>query len=200
MAISFSRQHPESSSDPFRVVRRGFDPDEVRAYIAQFSAEVQQLRDQLAAVESALADAQRPTYDLNDLTPEVLLDLVGEESVRRLDAARDDASRAVRAAEDEAVRIVAEAYEEAARVREAVQQEVVYLQRTTAEQMEAELASARGRGLDMVTEAREYREKVLADLAERRELARQQIRALLDGRDHLLRADRKSTRLNSSHT
>ena len=76
MAISFSRQHPESSSDPFRVVRRGFDPDEVRAYIAQFSAEVQQLRDQLAAVESALADAQRPTYDLNDLTPEVLLDLV----------------------------------------------------------------------------------------------------------------------------
>ena len=83
---------------------------------------------------------------------------------------------------------MAEAYEEAARVREAVQQEVVYLQRTTAEQMEAELASARGRGLDMVTEAREYREKVLADLAERRELAREQIRALLDGRDQLLRA------------
>jgi hypothetical protein len=40
----------------------------------------------------------------------------------------------------------------------------------------------------MVTEAREYREKVLADLAQRRDLARAQIRALVDGRDHLLRA------------
>lgn len=193
MAISFSRPDPEGpspslTSDSFRLTRRGFDPDEVRAYLRSLQAEIDALRDREHTLAQELAAARRPQVDLSSISDELLTEVVGDEAAQLLREARETVSLARARAEEEAVQIVAAAYEEAARVREAVQEEVAYLQRTTADQVETELASARGRGLEMVTEAREYRERVLADLAKRRELAREQIRALLDGRDHLLRA------------
>jgi hypothetical protein len=170
------------------MVRRGFDPAEVMEHVRSLDTEIERLHARLTELERELGLARRPLIDLTGVTDEMLRERVGEETVRELTEARESAALVQQRAEDEAVRIVAAAYEEASRVREAVQQEVVYLQRTTAEQVETELASARGRGLEMVTEAREYRERVLSDLAQRRELAREQIRALIDGRDHLLRA------------
>ena len=53
---------------------------------------------------------------------------------------------------------------------------------------EAELAMAKQQGREMVEEARAYRERVLGDLARRRDLARQQIEQLVHGRDRLLQA------------
>ena len=190
MAISFSRpdSEPSSSTGSFRVVRRGFDPDAVLAALRHLEEEVERLREREAVLEREVVAAHRPTVDVSQLDQDELAALVGEEVSALLRVAREDAALARSRAEDEAVKIVAPAYEEAARVRESVQEEVTYLQRVTAEQVETELSSARGRGLEMVTEAREYREKVLADLAQRRDLARAQIRALVDGRDHLLRA------------
>lgn len=189
MAVSFPRPDPESSPiGSFRVVRRGFDPDEVRSRLQQLLDEIDQSRERERALEREFANASRPNVAVDQLDREVLVRLVGEETERLLGEARDEAGRIRARAEDEAVQLVAAAYDEAARVRESVQEEVTYLQRVTAEQVETELASARGRGLEMVTEAREYREKVLSDLAQRRDLAREQIRALIDGRDHLLRA------------
>ena len=170
------------------MVRRGLDPDEVREKIRSLDLEIERLRDRAAQMERDLAAAVRPRIGLDGLADDALVALIGEEASQVIEDARTEAGDIRQRAEDEAVQIVAAAYEEAARVRESVQQEAVYLQRTTAEQVESELASARARGLEMVTEAREYREKVLTDLAQRRDLARQQIRALIDGRDHLLRA------------
>lgn len=170
------------------MVRRGLDPDEVREKIRSLEVELERLRDRAVQLERDLVAAVRPRVDLDGLADETLSELIGDEAAQIVGEARTEAAGIRQRAEDEAVQIVAAAYEEAARVRESVQQEAVYLQRTTAEQVESELASARARGLEMVTEAREYREKVLTDLAQRRDLARQQIRALIDGRDHLLRA------------
>ena len=170
------------------MVRRGLDPDEVRERIRSLDAEIERLRERANQLDQDLATARRPQVAIDNLSPDELVALIGDEAATLLSQARSEAAGVRQRAEDEAVEIVAAAYEEAARVRESVQQEIVYLQRTTAEQVESELASARARGLDMVTEAREYREKVLSDLAQRRDLARAQIRALVDGRDHLLRA------------
>ena len=47
---------------------------------------------------------------------------------------------------------------------------------------------AKQQGREMVEEARAYRERVLAELARRRELAREQIEQLIHGRDRLLQA------------
>jgi hypothetical protein len=54
--------------------------------------------------------------------------------------------------------------------------------------VEAEIELAKQQGRDMVNEAREYREKVLSELARRRELARQQIEQLIHNRDRLVSA------------
>ena len=48
------------------------------------------------------------------------------------------------------------------------------------------MALAKQQGREMVNEARAYRERVLSELARRRELARQQIEQLIHGRDRLL--------------
>ena len=53
---------------------------------------------------------------------------------------------------------------------------------------EAECRLAKQQGREMVNEARAYRERVLSELARRRELARQQIEQLIHGRDRLLQA------------
>ena len=47
---------------------------------------------------------------------------------------------------------------------------------------------AKQQGREMVEEARAYRERVLAELARRRDLARQQLEQLVHGRDRLLQA------------
>ena len=47
---------------------------------------------------------------------------------------------------------------------------------------------AKQQGREMVEEARAYRERVLSELARRRELARQQIDQLIHGRDRLVQA------------
>lgn len=196
MAISFSRPNAEGSGDEhsdtgtgdFRVVRRGLDPDQVLEHVERLQAEINRLREVEESLRDELARAQRPIVDLREVDAEMLVELVGEDVASTLSLARETASVSRQRAEDEAIQIVAAAYEEAGRVRESVQEETAYLRRVTAEQAEAELASARARGLEMVTEAREYREKVLADLAQRRDLAREQVRALIDGRDRLMRA------------
>ena len=48
--------------------------------------------------------------------------------------------------------------------------------------------SIRFQGREMVNEARDYREKVLSELARRRELAREQLEQLVANRDRLLNA------------
>src|SRR5207342_3815216 len=57
---------------------------------------------------------------------------------------------------------------------------------------ESELVMAKQQGREMVNEARAYRERVLSELARRRELARQQIEQLMHGRDRLLQAFERS--------
>jgi hypothetical protein len=54
--------------------------------------------------------------------------------------------------------------------------------------VEAEIELAKQQGREMVIEAREYREKVLSELARRRELAREQIEHLIHDRDRLVAA------------
>lgn len=196
VAISFSRPDADgpdgdpdtSGSAEFRTVRRGLDPEQVAVRLDELGAEIEQLRETEESLRAQLRAAQRPIVDLREVDIATLSALVGEETADALSMARESATQSRQRAEDDAIQIVAAAYEEAGRVREAVQEETAYLRRVTAEQVEAELASARARGLEMVTEAREYREKVLADLAQRRDLAREQVRALIDGRDRLMRA------------
>jgi hypothetical protein len=122
------------------------------------------------------------------LDEETVTALLGEETARVLTVAREAAAQMrVRAAEA-AERLVREANADAIRVREDADIETSRRRSDAVSDVEAELELAKQQGREMVNEAREYREKVLSELARRRELARQQIEQLIHSRDRLVNA------------
>jgi DivIVA domain-containing protein len=193
MAISFSRPDPSSpaavGSAQFTVTRRGFDTEEVRDFLRSVSAELGRLQERERFLESELRAMQtRGMSGPGVLDEETVTALLGEETARVLTVAREAAAQMrVRAAEA-AERLVREANADAIRVREDADIETSRRRSDAVSDVEAELELAKQQGREMVNEAREYREKVLSELARRRELARQQIEQLIHSRDRLVNA------------
>lgn len=193
MAISFSRPDPSSpaavGSAQFTVTRRGFDTEEVRDFLRSVSAELGRLQERERFLESELRAMQtRGMSGPGVLDEETVTALLGEETARVLTVAREAAAQMrVRAAEA-AERLVREANSDAIRVREDADIETSRRRSDAVSDVEAELELAKQQGREMVNEAREYREKVLSELARRRELARQQIEQLIHSRDRLVNA------------
>ena len=193
MAISFSRPDPSSpaavSAASFNVSRRGFDQAEVRDFLRMVSAEMARLQERERFLESELKAMQtRGMSAPGMLDEEVVTTLLGEEAARVLGTAREASSQIRLRAEEAATRLVKEASSDATRLREEAELEAVRRREDAAADAEAEIELAKQQGRDMVNEAREYREKVLTELARRRELAREQIEQLIHNRDRLLNA------------
>jgi len=193
MAISFSRPDPSSpaavSAASFNVSRRGFDQTEVRDFLRMVSAEMARLLERERFLESELKAMQtRGMSAPGMLDEEVVTALLGEEAARVLGTAREASSQIRLRAEEAATRLVKEASSDATRLREEAELEAVRRREDAAADAEAEIELAKQQGRDMVNEAREYREKVLTELARRRELAREQIEQLIHNRDRLLNA------------
>jgi len=193
MAISFSRPDPSSpaavSAAAFTVARRGYDQTEVRDFLRMVSAELARLQERERFLESELKAMQtRGMSAPGMLDEEVVTALLGEEAARVLGAAREASTQIRQRAEENATRLVKEAAGDAARLREEAELEAVRRRDDAAADAEAEIELAKQQGREMVNEARDYREKVLSELARRRELARAQIEQLVANRDRLLNA------------
>lgn len=193
MAISFSRPDPSSpaavGSAQFTVTRRGFDTEEVRDFLRSVSAELGRLQERERFLESELRAMQtRGMSGPGVLDEDTVTALLGEETARVLTVAREAAAQMKVRAAEAAERLVREANADAIRVREDADIETSRRRTDAASDVEAELELAKQQGREMVSEAREYREKVLSELARRRELARQQIEQLIHSRDRLVNA------------
>jgi DivIVA domain-containing protein len=193
MAISFSRPDPSSpaavSAASFTVARRGYDQAEVRDFLRMVSAELARLQERERFLESELKAMQtRGMSAPGMLDEDVVTALLGEEAARVLAAAREASTQIRQRAEENATRLVKEAASDAARLREEAELEAVRRREDAASDAEAEIELAKQQGREMVNEARDYREKVLSELARRRELARAQIEQLVANRDRLLNA------------
>jgi len=105
-----------------------------------------------------------------------------------LTAAREAAKQQIARAAETAERLVREASSDAARIRQEAEIESSRQRNDAVADVEAEIELAKQQGREMVIEAREYREKVLSELARRRELAREQIEHLIHDRDRLVAA------------
>lgn len=191
--MSFSRPDPSSpnavSSATFPASRKGFDQGEVRDFLRMVAAELARLQEREKFLERELRVSQRsganPAVALDE---EVVTRMLGEEAARILHTAREAASQIKVRAEESAARVLREATDEAQRLREEAEVEAARRRQDAAADAEAELQMAKQQGRDMVNEARAYRERVLGELARRRELARQQIEQLVHGRDRMLQA------------
>ena len=191
MAMSFSRPDPASPAQvadaSFSTGRRGFDQHEVRDFLRMVGAELGRLQERERFLQRELETAKaNPDLDAAQLDDAALTRLLGEETARVLNAARESATAIREKAEQSAARIVTEASDEANRMREEAELEASRRRADAANDAEAELSMAKQQGREMVNEARAYRERVLSELARRRELAREQIEQLVQGRDRLI--------------
>lgn len=191
VAISFSRPDPSSpaavGSAQFEVVRRGFSQEEVRDFLRMVSSELSRLQERERFLESELRAMQtRGMSAPGVLDEETITTLLGEETARVLSTAREAAQQMRLRAAETAERLVREASSDAARIRQEAELESARRRSDAAADVENEIELAKQQGRDMVNEARDYREKVLSELARRRELAREQIEQLIHARDRLV--------------
>jgi DivIVA domain-containing protein len=193
MVLSFSRPDPSSPSAvagaSFSSARRGFDQAEVRDFLRMVSAEMSRLQERVVFLERELRDVKHAQPLVHaEMTEATIAELLGEETARIIEAAREAAHKIKERSEEAAGRIIKEASEEAARIREETELECARRRQDATSDAEAEILMAKQQGREMVNEARAYRERVLADVARRRELAREQLQDLHHGRERLVHA------------
>jgi DivIVA domain-containing protein len=190
--MSFSRPDPSSPASiadaSFGTSRRGFDQAEVREFLRMVAAEFGRLRERERFLERELDTARAQGDVRGPVDEETMIQVLGEESVRVLTTARESANEIRSKAEQAAAQLLHEAGDEATRVREEADIEASRRRADAGADAESELSMAKQQGREMVNEARAYRERVLSELARRRELAREQIEQLIHGRDRLTQA------------
>jgi DivIVA domain-containing protein len=189
MAASLSRPDPASPASVaeagFGTSRRGYNTDEVRAFLTSVAAEMSRLKERERQLEAELR-AARAAPERTELDDDTVATLLGEETLRVLQTARESASQIKVRAEETAARTMREAHDDANRLRQEAQIEAARRRHDAQSEAEAEVALAKQQGREMVNEARAYRERVLADLERRTKLARQHIEELAHGRDRLI--------------
>ena len=148
----------------FATVRRGYEPETVRARLREAAEELRRLNALVGSLSSRVSE-------LEDTPPETLesrrvAEALGDEATRVLQSANDAAQVTIERAEAEHARIISEAEAAAAAIAE----------------------DGRERGRNMLLEARGVRERILADLAAKRHEHRVEVERLRVMRDRLLEA------------
>jgi cell division septum initiation protein DivIVA len=187
----------------FATVKKGVDPVEVQRYLLQVSNQLKTSQTRVAELERQLDQARRQSAEHDPIDPSNLTKLLGEETTRVLDAAQSAAAEIRAKAEENVARLLREAREESVRLREDAEtlvarraqeaeqataqiREYAETQRANAEAEAAAIIEAsKQQGREMVQEAKEVRQRMLDDLANRRQALRQQIEQLQAGRDRL---------------
>ena len=190
----------------FAIVRRGFDSDEVRAYLQSVARSLETFEEREQELRAALAEAEEraahPIVDEATLTASL-----GQHSAQILRHAHEEAARIVVHAQDGAATLLREtqsqvdelqARTEAASAERVVEVELlvanaqqearVESQRILSEAMadgEAIIARAKDEGRALLEQVQEARRRVLADLAARRRALGIQIEQLRAARDEM---------------
>jgi DivIVA domain-containing protein len=190
-----AEQFPRSTARPFDVagatfplIRRGYDPSQVTWFLQGVAEDVADHERRIGELETALAEANEELRTINRIDEVTVAHFLGEESARMLTTARDTASDLAARAETRAAAAIAEAESHATSVRHEADTDTRRQRKETDAACAAALAEAEEKAAKIVREAEAQRHQILADLGRRRELAGNQFRELIAGRDSLVRA------------
>jgi DivIVA domain-containing protein len=150
----------------FRVVRRGYDRDQVDAAFAQLAARLQQALDRSAKSEQARAALQHQVTSLQQRPPS--FEELGGEAAAVLAEAGHSAEQLVDNARRRAETIIEKAQQQAEQVRVDVTteaQQVLEQAHQVAEQIRREVEQERAAVLSEIDLVREVRDGLLHDLA-----------------------------------
>ena len=113
MAASLSRPDPTSPASVaeagFSTSRRGYQPDEVRAFLTSVAAEMSRIKEHERQLEAELRAAKAASTGRTELDEEAVTKLLGEETLRVLQTARESSSQIKIRAEENAARVLREA-------------------------------------------------------------------------------------------
>jgi DivIVA domain-containing protein len=149
----------------FRVVRRGYDRDEVDAYFSQLAARLREAVDQYARADQARAELVAEVTRLRERSPS--FEQVGGEAAALLQEAGRSAEQLVENARHRAEAIIEKAQQQAEQLRDDVTaeaQKVLEQAREVAEQIRAEVEAERTAVVEETDQVREFRDGLLDDL------------------------------------
>jgi DivIVA domain-containing protein len=158
-------QHNGEGPPAFRVVRRGYDPEEVDAYFTQLAARLKEAVDQYATAERARAELQDEVTSLQKRAPS--FEQVGGEAAALLVEAGRSAEQLVENGRRRADTIIEKAQQQAEQLRAEVTaeaQRVLEQAREVAEQIRAEVEAERAAVVRETDQVREFRDGLLDDL------------------------------------
>jgi DivIVA domain-containing protein len=158
-------QHNGEGPPAFRVVRRGYDREEVDAYFSQLAVRLGEAVDQYASAERARAELQGEVVSLRERAPSfeqvggeaaVLLQEAGRSAEQLVENGRRRADTIIEKAQQQAEQLPADVTAEAQRVLEQA--------REVAEQIRAEVEQERAAVVDETDQVRAFRDGLLDDL------------------------------------
>ena len=158
-------QHNAEGPPAFRVVRRGYDRDEVDTYFSQLAARLREAVDQYARADQTRAELQAEVARLRDRSPS--FEQVGGEAAALLQEAGRSAEQLVENGRHRAETIIEKAQQQAEQLRADVTseaQKVLEQAREVAEQIRQEVERERAAVLSETDEVREFRDGLLDDL------------------------------------
>jgi DivIVA domain-containing protein len=195
----------------FSTAFRGFDPNEVRAYLTRVAESLRAAKDRQRELEQHArdADARAANPRLDEAT---LANALGEHTSRIIRSAHEAASDIRGKAEESVEQILKDAHEEASKlradaervltdrvteaeaeanaVRQAADADAQGIGRRAQDQADRLVERARQQSKEMANEVQALRNRVMGDLMRRRRVALVQVEQLQAGRDRLLEAYR----------
>jgi DivIVA domain-containing protein len=160
-----ARQRGAEGPPAFRVVRRGYDREEVDAYFSQLAARLREAVDQYATAERARAELEGEVTSLRERSPS--FEQVGGEAAALLQEAGRSAEQLVENGRRRAESIIEKAQQQAEQLRAEVTSEaqrVLEQAREVAEQIRREAEQERAAVLSETDQVREFRDGLLNDL------------------------------------
>ena len=160
-----ARQRGAEGPPAFRVVRRGYDREEVDAYFSQLAARLNEAVDQYATAERARAELQGEVTSLRERSPS--FEQVGGEAAALLQEAGRTAEQLVENARRRADTLIEKAQQQAEQLRAYVTteaQKVLEQAREVAEQIRREVEQERAAVVHETDQVREFRDGLLDDL------------------------------------
>jgi cell division septum initiation protein DivIVA len=159
-------QHSDEAPPAFRVVRRGYDREEVEAYIPQLRARLEEAVGLYAKSEQARAELQREVANLREGSPS--FEQLGGEAASLLQEAGRSAEQLVENARRRAETIIEKAQQQAERTRQDVAneaQKALEQAREVADHMRREVEQERAEIFSETEQVREFRDGLLDDLS-----------------------------------
>ena len=160
-----ARQRGAEGPPAFRVVRRGYDRDEVDAYFSQLAARLREAVDQYATAERARAELEGEVTSLRERSPS--FEQVGGEAAALLQEAGRSAEQLVENGRRRAESIIEKAQQQAEQLRAEVTSEaqrVLEQAREVANQIRREVEQERAAVVSETDQVREFRDGLLDDL------------------------------------